>query len=629
LTTETAINNVISQLRALASNYRGRAESLLDQGAAYLTGLTPPTLEEIDFEPERDKVIPERLPRPPDYATLKTPKFPADPRLQAYKPGKRLEFDEDRPEINVKNLTKAPPVVAPVPFYQNAPEPEDRRVNPVAPVLTDIAPVALTRPTAVQVDAVDVDIPGADPLLSFGDFDGSIQAQYQGGLSYVAADLTAWHDWIQRFRDDLLPIERTLRRKLQAVIDGEITGLPDDWEEQKYDQARQDVHAERYMALRGLDELPGAITGLPYGKRTYARLLIELKAHAANTQAASKTMQERQDREVKHLQWALDVAVKLVDFVLNFKAQEIAWRMEAMGIAVDGAQTAITIAGKVLDFKQREVAMLAEYNAGQLRRAELAISIEKTKLKKVQVALANNALTVEYNDHGSKAYQLAADFIETKIALFEAQIKYLTLDTAEKKLLAATYAADVDVYKIRVKRQTAEADQLRGTIKQDLITLDTELAKLRTYETELSVQAAEIRAQLDVATREREENRNKLDAWQAKADGQLAYLKLAQGIVKDSLVALTAGFAAETSEQELQLAQQQIADTAALHDAYNQLQVDHLALQKEIALYSIQLKQKQASAQVASQGASVSGSIAAHAYSGMTGLAAKEITEFA
>lgn len=99
--------------------------------------------------------------------------------------------------------------------------------------------------------------------------------------------------------------------------------------------------------------------------------------------------------------------------------------------------------------------------------------------------------------------------------------------------------------------------------------------------------------------------------------------------VKVTLLALSAGFAAETSEQALKLAQQQIADTAALHDTYNQLQVDHLALQKEIALYSIQLKQKQASAQVASQGASVAGSIASHAYSGMTGIGAKEITEFA
>lgn len=627
MSAETTINNLLSTLRSLSTSYRGTASALVKQADDALAGLSSPDLGDVDFDVTRPSPTYTRVPLPPTLEGLDNLALPKLAKLQAISPVED-EFKGKAPTLKIPDFS-APLPGNPPTFTEKAPTIGHRSINPTAPTITETTPPALSRPTAVSVDPVSGE-PPAIPLPVFKAFVGDFHDQYVAGATLIGSDIAAWHQWLKTLGDDWMqPLLGLLTARLRAVMVGTETGVPDDWEAQTYDQARQPVLAERWSAQRQLDDQPAAQTELPTGQRVWARLELELKTAQALMMAASKTSQERQTLEVKHLQWAMALAEKLIGAAMELRAQEAAWRMKGLLLAIEGATGALDLALKLLAFKERELAILVRYNELQVRRTEDSLKIELTKLESLRVTLEVNRQIATYNEQNIKVYEIAAGWVETRVKLFQQQISYLQVDIAWRKLALQSAESTVAAYSATVKAKNAEYEALQARIKGDLALVKAELAKVTLYEAEAAAFTAKVKQLTAMVQAQSSANDSKLQGYIAEISAKMTYLRQLEDYTKVALSAMTKGFTAETTEQELALSSQQLKDQQALYDALLEMQVEQTELMNELKAYQMQLGQAESIGRIMDQGAGTLGGIAASAYAGLNSVGTKSITEFA
>jgi hypothetical protein len=325
------------------------------------------------------------------------------------------------------------------------------------------------------------------------------------------------------------------------------------------------------------------------------------------------------------VQWALKVALAMAEEALRLQAMEASWRMKGILLALEGASETLDVALKVLGFKEKELAMLVRYNETQVRRTEDVIKIEKTKLEKLTIQVANNKLKLSYNQNQAKIDETAFQVIENRISLFEAQIDYLLLDQDWRKLGFTAFEAEVRAYQARLKAATAEHAALRARIKGDLAKADGELAEVKLYEAEMKAAQAEARTAL-VKTRSRIiEMKSVLGAYNAKVDAQLRWLKEIDRNIELSLRAMVKGFDAEVQEQVIELANQELEDRESLFNARHDMQEDQLELLRTLQIHSVNLDQAIAQGRIMAGGANTLGGIAQAAYAGLNAVGTTEL----
>jgi helix-turn-helix protein len=615
---------LLGQLKNLSNYYAAEASAFIAQADEALRLMRPPELDDIKFSPIRQGTPTPRLPRPPTLTGFPVVELPKMGELTDLI-GINERFTETPPTLSFPNFIY-PTIATPALFTESAPEPTARTINPAAPTLEVPDAPIFVQPQTVTAEAItgsQIEVP--KPV--FTEFTGDYYTEYEAGLAWVAGDIASWHAWLNALRPQLAPAEQALSERLRQVLVGEITGLTNTWENQSYDQARQDIVAARRSELEALDFQSTSVTGLPSGANSYTRLETELKALKAITKAAAGVADERREREAKHLQWAFSLATRMSEAALALRSQEAGWRMKGLLVAMEGAKGALDTAVKVLALEEKKVAIQVRYNEAQLRRAELSFKFEQTKLESLRIALGNNELVNEYNQHQIQAYRAAQSIVEARITLYRARIDLLVTDSAWRKLALQAYESDINAYKARLKLTSGQQSALTARIKGDLARTEGELGKLRAYEAELKAESAVIKSQATVARTQALQNQYALEEAITTAEAQLKQLAQLDTFTKQAVVALVKGFDAETSEQSLKLRDQEIADRETLQDELADLQYEHMDAIKVLREYSLQLEQAVALGKVLVEGAGTVGGIAKQAFASLNGIGATEIAE--
>lgn len=622
MSASSAIDNLLSTLRNLSTSYRSSAYSLVraaDQAAQAL--LTPDT-DTLVYDVEQNRPAVARIPRPPSTPGVADINLPELDSLQEIS-DITDKFTDSTPTLSIPSFSY-PTLTNPTEFTDRPPAITPISIVPIAPVLDDLLPPATTTPVEFFVN----ELSGTPPNVSapvFSEFGGNFFTEYERGVDLVSETFSDWMAYMQQIRATLLPTEIAFYQRLRGILDGTEPGLPDSWETQIYQQAQQDVYGKRYEGLDQIDATPGSVTGIPNGRRGYAELRLELQTLQTLAGAAAKAANARQQEEVKHIQWALKVAMAMAEEALRLQAMDASWRMKGVLLALEGGRETLDIALQVLRFKEKELAMLVRYNETQIRRTEDAIKIEKTKLEKLTVQVANNKLKLSYNQNQAKIDETAIQVIENRVSLFESQIDYLLIDQDWRKLGFATFEAEVRAHQAQLKGVTAEHTALRAQIKGDLAISDGELAKVKLYEAQMIAARAEAKATL-ARTRSRSiETKNVLRAYNAKADAQLRWLKEVDKGVDLALRAMVKGFDAEVQEQIIELASQELEDRESLFNARHEMHEDQLALLKTLQLHSVNLDRAVAQGRIMTGGASTLGGIAQAAYAGLNAISTTEL----
>ena len=628
MSAESAITSLLGTLKSISSSYRSTTTALVQQADDALLGMRTPAAVSIDFDVTRPSPTYVRVPLPPTLDGMDDLDLPAIGKIQ---PVSEVtdEFKGKVPKLKMPTSIGGPLTDKPPTFTDRSPAVGSRTIRPTVPTITATAPPTLSRPTAVQADPVSGTAPSI-PVPTFTPFTGNFYDEYAEGMGLIAGDIAAWHEWLKRLGDQWLkPLLGLLTTRLQGVMAGTETGVSDSWESQQYDQARQPINMERWVATGELDDQPSSLTGLPTGSGVWASFMLEVKAAQATLTAASQVSQARQTLEVKHLQWAMALAAKLIGAAMELRSQEAAWRMKGMLLALEGANGALDLALKLLAFKERELALLTRYNDLQVRRTEDHLKMELTKLESLRLTLASNKQIATYNEQNVQVYTAAMGWVEARVNLFQQQIDYLKTDIAWRKLSMQAYEAAIAAYNATAKAKNAEYDALQARIKGDQVLVDAELAKVRVYEAEITAFTAKVKQLTATAQSQAADNRSKLAKYLATVNAQMDYLRQLSDYTRVALSAVTKQFAAETTEQELQLSSQQLKDQQALHDALLDMQIEQTELLNTLKVYQIQLNQAEAEGKIIAHGAGTLGGIASQAYSGLNGVGSRMITESA
>lgn len=626
MSAESAVASLLSALKSMASSYRADAYNLVQEADDRLADLETPEMTGVEFDVTRPPGDYTRVPRPPMIDGIGELNLPAMQALQdvmqiedrfTAKPPSRYNL----PTFRYGTLTDAPEFTVPAPAMAAMPD------EPDVPTLSAPDVPELTAPTWIEApDPVTAVVPNLTAPTAIPAFTETVFGHYRDYLALAGPETTEFLAYLNGLRDDLAPAMALLADHLRTALQG--AGFwPDAWEQRTFEQAQQSVLTERYAALEALDTQPAAQTGLPSGAAVAARLRLELKTLAAVADAAGKVADARQEREAKHIQWAMEIALKWIDVALELKAQAAGWTLKMLALALDGADATLDLAIQVLDFKRKELALVTRYNKMLIARYELQMKAARTQIEALRIDIANNKLIQKHDENQVAAYEAAIAFLDAGIRLRTARIDYLTLDVAYRKLELEQYEAEVNAYRANAKARRADHAAVKATIAGDKALAEAEFAKVRVFEAELTGELANAKAKAATAAAQAAQAKSVLAEYTTTLDAQLRYLRMIDGNVKTAMSALVKGFAAEAAEQELLIADQEVEDAEALSDALDELRVEQIELTTALQAHQVTLSQLAAQSKVIDGGASTLSGIASAAFQGLNAISVTELAE--
>jgi hypothetical protein len=616
MTAEATINSVLAQLKSLSTSYQTQAKSLVTQAGNDLKAIVTPTATPVDYNvtPNWNVAARPRTPFTTDPLTAFT--LPGTQKLQVIDQ-ETADFNLRPPSLHIPQVNRLDSLPLPE-FTAATPTPDPLSIQPVVPVLTEPTPPTLTVPQAVTTEPVSGTAPDV-PLPVFKAFTGDVHEEYLRGLSLMGGDLTGWTAWLSRLRSQLFPLETQLITRLRGVLAGPEPGLPETWETQSYQQGQHTVFAERYTEL--LKPESSSITGLPSGEGVYTRFQTELDTLQAVTQAAAKTTNDRQDREVKHLQWAMELLDRMVQTALDIKSQEATWRIKGLMLALEGAEATLDVVLQVLKFKERELDFFTRYNEAQVRRIETQITMEKSRLESVKLEVKNNELLVTHATHQAQAYQISGEIIQNRVKLYEAQIEYLAVDVAWRKLVFQAFEAEINAYRASAQAKVAEYRGLKAEIDRDKVQIDALVAEVQMYEATVAAEAAKAQGLITKAQAQIAANKSLIEQYNAAVRANSAYLDAFDDYTRLSVEAIGKNFSVEAAQKQIDIAQTELDHQALLNSAERTMELEAIDLMNVLKKHQAALKQAEAKSRIMNEGADTFSSISTTAAAGLNAVA--------
>lgn len=626
----SAVAGLLSTLKSMASSYRATAYNLVKEADDRLSNLVTPEMTGVEFDVTRPLGDFTRVPRPPSIDGIGELNLP---QMQALQNITQINdrFTDEAPSLSDLELpTFKYGTLPPAPeFQESAPTLAAFPPEPTIPALMFPSIPELTTPTWVEAPSpLSAVVPHITAPNTIPSFTETVFGHYQDYLALAGPETEAFLSYLNGLRADLAPAEALLANHLRAALQG-TAFWPDTWEQRTFEQAQQSVLAEHYAALEALDTQPASATGLPSGRITAARFLVELKNLVAIADVAGKVSDNRQEREAKHIQWAMEIALKLIDMAFELKAQAGGWTLKMLEIALEGADATLDVAIQVLEFKRKEVDLISRYNKAMIARYEIQMKAERTKVEALRLDIANNKIIQKYNENQLAVYEATISFLDSTIRLYSARIEYLTLEVSHRQLELEKYESEVNAYLANVKARKSDQLAIRATISGDKALAEAEFAKVKLFEAELSGELANAKAKAVTAAAQAAQARGILSEYTTTLEAQLRYLRLIDGNVKTAMSALVKGFSAEASEQELLISDQELEDVEALSDALNELRLEQIELTTALQSHEVTLSQLATQSKIINGGASTMSGIAAAAFQGLNALSVTELTEAA
>ena len=626
MSASSAISNVAATLRFLANSAKGRVGALLEQATQQIEEPLPRKIGRAKYDINRPSgggvEAPELSVRNPTVPELPTPgalqdfpwtaePFSIQPPAPATLPPRKL------PEIQWRDLPGSHPVLTPP------------TLTPQAPTLSEPTSPRLRPPERI---AVSDPVIGPPPTLErppeLPEFTTRPLDLYREGLAIAQGPLGGLSGWLASIRGHSKAAEAALLAQLRAALSGTPV-LSEGWERQNSGLAILAIEADRRSGLEALDAPAGTQTGMPTGARIAQKLEVELNALRALLSAAAESAQARQGHQIKHLIQAVETAGRMADRALELRAKEADWIMSAWDAILDGADAAAAVLKQTADWERKRHQWTAQYNRFQASRLGSFTQIEKAKLRRLQVEQGNDANISAYNRSASAAWQIASQFIEQRIQLFEQQVSWLGEDEQWRLLAWRGYELDIQRYGILVKRGTVERRLLQARLEQDQLRIQAEQQNIQRYAAQLEALSAESRQAGAQAKTIAAKNRSALDLFNTQLEAQADLARSLSQELKQAVAALLKASSAEVREQELELRKQELADRRALHKAAIKLQEEHTELMAAIKQHERLIRQRLARGKTQVQGASVLGGIATQATAGFNAIGVSQTEEMA
>ena len=621
------VDHVLSELKGLASNYKTQAQNLISAADGLLDQAKFDPPEKIDYD------LDTTFSSPQVPSINKQIDFPASinlPSLDALRPILELtdKFSSEPPKLVLPGFNQGP--VREWPDFSKKPTAvKPLKIRPPASPSPSFDPPELAQPENPDLDSVHL-IPPTIDLPEIPVTPSSLTEivdPYQRKLNQSLREFTEWRTLLAERYDQGKTLAATICAQLEAILTGARPGVSDTWETATYQQEQHAAFTARYAELDELDLRAGAITGLPAGQRDYAQIKSELKTLQQIMQAAAKTANSRQHQETKHLRWAIDLMGQLGKSADVLMAEVQAWKLQGLTLALEGAQAALEAASQVLTFKEKEVALLLQYNEAQLQRAELSIKSESTKLDVLTAEVEYNKRQSTYNQQQIEIDAAATTFVENSISWFRTQIQFLVTQSEWAKLSYANFESEVLAYKADIRNFQTKVAELKARIKGDLALSDGEIADAKKEIAAMRAEEATAEAWRARITGLTESNQQKLKANKAETKAKMAFLEEIGRAADVSLRWLANALEANANTAIYDFNVDRLEALRELHEKRLQLKTDFLNRVKILNEQAILSDQFRSAAKITSQGSSVLGGISQSAFSGLNGIGVKHLLE--
>lgn len=622
-----AINRLALTLRSLAGSATEDALGLIRASGQAIGGLNPWDIDRVKYSVRRPggadyqggnltagEIEAPTVPKPSDLAvhpmtvtafagippSLPTLKFDNIPQIQW------PDGAPGRPSIRQPTLTPQEPGLA-----TGLPMPE----GPAQPQLFTAEVVALELP------------PNVDPLPDPPDFAYDPAAAFDQGLGLVRVSTSQIQAFVEKQRALVEKAKAALLGQLRAALSGQGP-LPSGWDRLETGLSLVDIEARRRSGLEALDLAdPGSQTGMPTGARIAQKLEVEFDALRALVQAASQAAQARNDRNVRHLIWAVETAGRVGPGLMELRFREIDYIIDAWDTILDGGEAALMILRKWAEWEKTRVDWALLYNALQVKRIKALVAREKTKIEKIKVDMGNDDAITLHNRQLFKAYPILGKFFDARIALFERQVEWITGDIEWRTAEWKAYRLDVERHLTLARRAVVERGLLHARIAQDELRIAAEEQKIQLYTAQLEPLDAEAGLAVTQAQQRKTINDGVLEQYATEVE---TYARIAQTLdqqMRHAASALIKEADSELSEARLELEAQADADSKALWAATLKLQHAHTGLMAKIKQHERLIRMSAARGNAQVDAARTMGGVAMEAESGFNAVGVLDLTK--
>lgn len=435
--------------------------------------------------------------------TLKDKPDKAEPPTR---PAELRTFTESAPPINVTaNFPPAPPTLLP-------PAPETLvRAEPVKPQLS-LPVFDRTAPS---------DLPAAP-----GDLAGSLGAAYRDAApsmvamvgGYVDAQLVKINP---RYAEQMGRIETQLTRYLDGG-----TGLKPGVEDAIYSRAREknDVEAARVRNAAYGEAASRGFT-LPTGALLSAVARARQEAANNNLKAASDIVVMQAEMEQKNLQFAVTTSIGLRKMVLDatlaymqsltqLNGQALEYAKSVLGAIIELYNTAVKAFSLKLDGYRAEAAVFET----QLKSAMAGIELYKAEIDALQ------AMTVV--DQAKVAvYRARIDALQSATLMYKTQVDAEVSKASFEKLKLDMFQAKVQAYSAEVQAKTAEWNGYSAAWQGEVAKSNNFRAQVDAYRAEVEGYKANIEGQAKIGEGTAMNNKALADGYTARVNAYAAEVR--------------------------------------------------------------------------------------------------------
>lgn len=394
-------------------------------------------------------------------------------------------FQQDVPVYNVQ------------PLAADAPEVDTNFETPDAPVINlpdapELGSITVNDAPQVTVPTFDKDFIFGDPT-AIDDVAARFEAEYENALPVMKDYIdSAVEEWVNKYSPNYYDGLAQLEAKLASDMPGG-QALSDEVEQAIYDRARARTEAERAaeeakltdaMGKRGFDLPPGAVAGG----------LQQIAASSArnNAMQAAETAIERAKIEVQHVQFVMQQANFLRQFMQNLAMQ----RAQQMG----------SVNGQAIQYASQLADILLQVYQSYLRQYEAALAYYRTEAEVFEVRIKSALAELEAYRIEVEGKKLQGDLQKQEIELFSEQINaeqakiqlYLgelqgiTTEAELERTKVQVFGEQVNAYVGEVRAKTAEFAAYQAAISGDEAKVNAYVQQVNAYRAEVDAARAQL-----------------------------------------------------------------------------------------------------------------------------------------
>ena len=630
MSVQAATDSLLTSLKTISTNYSSQATVLAMFAADALNQTLEYSPQFPQFaDPGRSSPDMQRSPQPPELEVDQF-QYPDDPPLLdllRVAVNSRPEAPEDEPyparawdagvlreSYSQEPLPDPPTAPTMVPDFSLGAE-------PTAP--------GLTAPAAFSVQPLGGTPPDLPEAPSFPTFDEDFFARYHEILSPLAATFGQFRAWLDTVLTRAVASDHAVFDEIRQVLAETVWSVPEsEWYAAADRVSASAAQQERHAALREWGAAPGSSAGLPFGSKLDVATDILLGDLRQRYEALQKIDDALSEQEWELLKQAMGTAEVWVRMAFALMARQLEWAREIESVVQEGAQGAVDVVLKVIDMREREVAIRVRYYDLQIRRHEALLARETTKLDAVRIALESESLKLTHNRTLLQAHRVALSLVDQRVRNYRLAIDYARalqqLERVDLERLNADvrqFQANIELFVLQQRRDAAKAQEEKLFLDAALARQEVYLMELRQYVATREIEQANTRQAAQTM-------QNTARLYNAKVGGLITELE-ALGRASDVAIrAIEAGVAAEGAEVELRVMDQEIEDLRAIREQSAVIEDEKLRQVYELRNQQLLVARAKAMGETNAQTAGVAAGIATQAYAGLNGLATTIVREF-